>query len=63
MAIKGKTQLKVYVSPEAKDVLVKMTEARGTTLSGEVEAAILEVILPELRDIAPELDLQLPDEK
>lgn len=58
MATDGKVQAKFRITEERHTVLRKYADARNNTMSREIELLIDEVIEPDLKDIAPELDLK-----
>ena len=58
MAVKDKGQVKLFLTPGAHDALKKHKELTGEAMSTAVEDLIQEVLIPELRRMAPELDLE-----
>lgn len=56
MAVKNKGQVKLFLTPKAHDALKKHKELTGEAMSTAVEDLIQEVLIPELRRKAPELD-------
>lgn len=58
MSVKNKVQVKLFLTPEAHDALKKHKELTGEAMSMAVENLIQEVLIPELRRMAPELDLK-----
>jgi hypothetical protein len=53
-----KQQAKFFLSPRARDALALNKKLNGTSYSIAVEQLIEEVLIPELREQAPELPLE-----
>lgn len=53
----SKVQAKFMLPRDKHERLRQYAEIKGSNMSAELEALIDEVITPELRDRAPELDL------
>ena len=61
MAVKNKQQAKLFLTPFAHDALRKYKEHTGEPMSTTVENLIREVLIPEMRRDAPELDLGIEE--